>query len=92
MPRISRFSGMTIAMYYNDHLPAHFHALYAGQEALIVIETLALYAGQLPRRAFTLALEWAARHRAELLTNWEQARQGLPLDSPEGPAPIDGLA
>jgi len=36
--------------------------------------------GYLPRRALAMALEWAALHRAELRSNWEKARRGLPLD------------
>lgn len=79
MPRISQFFGITIIMYYNDHLPAHFHAKYAEHEATIVIETLDTLAGQLPRRAYALVLEWAVLHRSELTTNWDRAREGLPL-------------
>jgi len=40
MPTISRFYGILIQMYFGDHLPAHFHALYAEFEALIDIQTL----------------------------------------------------
>jgi hypothetical protein len=53
VPRISEFYGVTIAMYFNDHQPAHFHAYYGESEALIVIETLDTYAGSLPRRALS---------------------------------------
>ena len=66
-------------MYYNDHLPAHFHAIYAEHEATFVIETLDTLSWRLPRRAYALVLEWAALHRAELAANWERARNGLPL-------------
>ena len=79
MPRISHFFGITIAMYFNDHSPAHFHAYYGEHEALIVIETLGVYEGSLPRRAMALVLEWAALHRTELRANWEKARRGEPL-------------
>lgn len=54
MPEISRFFGIIIRMYYNDHHPAHFHAVYGSDEALIEIETLETYRGSLPRRAFAL--------------------------------------
>ena len=40
MPRISQFLGILIYMYYNDHLPPHFHAKYAESEVLIKIDTL----------------------------------------------------
>ena len=48
MPEISRFYGIVIQIYYADHPPPHFHALYAGRMATIEIETFALIAGELP--------------------------------------------
>jgi len=56
-PEINRFFGIVIAMYYNDHQPSHFHASYGEQEALIAIDTLAVFRGRLPRRAMALVLE-----------------------------------
>ncbi len=44
MPRISEFYGVAI-MYYAEHDVPHFHALYAGQEASVAIETLEVLAG-----------------------------------------------
>lgn len=85
MPAISRFFGIVIAMYYNDHLPAHFHAQYAEYRAKVAIDTLELTDGKLPRRALALVLEWAALHRQELRDNWQRAQHGLPLE------PIDPL-
>ena len=85
MPEVSRFFGIVIRLYYNDHDPAHFHAIYGEHEALIAIETLAVLRGELPRRAMALVLEWAALHRQELRTDGEQARRGTP------PAPIAPL-
>jgi hypothetical protein len=79
MPELSRFFGIVIRMYINDHYPAHFHASYGEFEALIEIETLAIYRGGLPRRALALVLEWAALHRDELRQDWEQARKGQTL-------------
>ena len=35
MPELSRFFGIVIRMFYNDHEPAHFHAIYGEYEALI---------------------------------------------------------
>lgn len=54
VPRISAFYGIVIEMYFGHHPPPHFHALYAGEEALIVIETGEIYAGALPARALKL--------------------------------------
>jgi len=40
MPTLSRFSGILIRMYYADHAPPHFHALYGGQEVVIGISPI----------------------------------------------------
>ena len=38
MPKISEFFGIAIYVYWRDHGPPHFHAVYAGDEAAITIE------------------------------------------------------
>lgn len=80
MPEIARFLGLVITMHYKDHEPPHFHVHYGEQKALIAIETLTVLAGRLSPRALGLAMEWAARHREELLENWERARRQEPLE------------
>jgi hypothetical protein len=79
VPRISQFFGITIVMYFNDHAPPHFHAIYGGAEMALSIDTLGVLWGTLPRRAQALVLEWAVLHRAELRENWGRARQGTAL-------------
>jgi hypothetical protein len=51
VPRISDFYGIAIYMYYRDHAPRHFHAIYGESEATISIETAEMLEGRLPRRA-----------------------------------------
>lgn len=85
MPTVSRFYGIVISMYHNDHAPPHFHVKYAEHRAKVTISTLELGEGKLPRRALVLVLEWAALHRMELMDNWERAQKDLPLKR------IDGL-
>ncbi len=80
MPTISRFFGILIRMYYDDHGLPHFHAHYGNHAAKIEIETLRLTEGKLPRRALGLVLEWAAEHRDELLENWRLAEEHRPLN------------
>lgn len=75
MPTISRFYGILIRMFFDEHAPPHFHAEYGEFAAEIAIETLQILAGELPRRALALVLEWAALHRAELLEDWDLCRQ-----------------
>ncbi|HVA51401.1 MAG TPA: DUF4160 domain-containing protein [Pirellulales bacterium] len=85
MPIISRFFGIAIRMYYDDHPPPHFHAYYGEQHVVVEIETLALPEGHLSRRIIGMVLEWAADHRDELMENWSLADLHLPLN------PIDPL-
>lgn len=81
MPRVSEFYAIVIEMYFVDHPPRHIHARYSGEEALIVIETGAVFAGSLPGRALRLVREWLDEHRDELVANWERARAQQPTES-----------
>ena len=81
MPEISRFFGIVIAIFYNDHEPAHFHARYGSQRARFATDDLRLLDGRLAPRAHGLVTEWASQHRTELLENWERARRHEPLES-----------
>jgi hypothetical protein len=80
MPCISQFFGISIYIYYNDHLPPHFHAEYGEYEGVYVIDTLEILRGSLPRRAHALVVEWASAHRDELRANWERARASIRLE------------
>ncbi|MBX3325867.1 MAG: DUF4160 domain-containing protein [Nitrospira sp.] len=79
MPEISRFLGIIITMYFNEHNPPHFHARYGDHKAEITIETLSIIAGRLPPRVLGLVMEWGALHRQELMEDWELARQQIEL-------------
>ena len=79
MPEICRFYGIVIRMYFNDHLPAHFHAQYGDHEATINIRTLTIEAGHLPSRASSLVIEWGTLHQDELDQLWTNARNLEPL-------------
>jgi hypothetical protein len=81
MPEISRFFGIVIRMFYNDHAPPHFHSEYGEHEALIEIESMVVYAGSLPNRALALVREWATMHRDELRQDWWLEPAGCPARS-----------
>ena len=83
MPEICRFFGIIIYVYYNDHQPPHFHAVYSEYEAQIIIDTLTLLSGHLPPRAFGLVIEWASIHQEELKNVWNQAINHQKLDKIE---------
>jgi len=70
MPEISRFLGIVITMYFNDHNPPHFHVRYEDFRALVGIDPLELREGELPPRVLGLVFEWAEMHQTELMRNW----------------------
>jgi len=74
MPELSRFLGMVISIYFDDHNPPHFHVAYNEDEALISINDLSVLKGNLPPRVMGLAMEWARLHQAELLENWNMVQ------------------
>lgn len=85
MPTISRFYGMTIKMFYNDHSPPHFHVKYGDDEAVVGISPIALLHGSVPVRARSLVMEWASLHQQELREDWDRCREG------QSPLPIEPL-
>lgn len=70
MPEISRFLGIVITMYFNDHEPAHFHARYGDFRATFAIDAMDLLEGYMPPRIQGLVAEWAALQRLGLRRNW----------------------
>jgi hypothetical protein len=81
VPEICRFFGIVITMYYNDHVPPHFHARYGREKASIGIESLQILEGTLSPRALGLVMEWASAHKSELMNDWVLARSRSPLKS-----------
>ena len=82
MPEISRFYGIIIQMFYNDHNPPHFHVEYGEYKAVINFED-EIVKGFMPKRALTLVFEWMEIHKQELLEDWELAKAGKPLNKIE---------
>ena len=79
MPEICRFYGIVIRMYFGDHAPPPIHVEYGSDQALIEVQTLAIFAGKLPPRAMGLVVEWASLHQEELMSFWNQAVNMQPL-------------
>ena len=79
MPKISRFFGIVITMYYNDHSPPHFHARQSGHRMRVDIKSGEVMSGSFPRRAQAYVLEWLDLHRAELMEDWQLAQARKPL-------------
>ena len=58
MPEISRFFGILIAMFFDEHNPPHFHARYGKDGVAIEVRTLKVLEGRIPPRALGLVIEW----------------------------------
>ena len=79
MPRLSYFYGIAIYMYYREHVPPHFHAIYGSHDAEIAIRSRRVLKGLLPNRALALVRKWANLHEAELMEAWSRAQDREPL-------------
>jgi hypothetical protein len=60
MPEVSRYFGIIIRMYFDDHPPPHFHAIYGKEEIQVAINPIIILRGRLPRRAESMVVEWAS--------------------------------
>jgi len=85
MPEVSRFYGIIIQIYFGDHPPPHFHALYGEFAAVIDIHRLAVLEGHIPPRALGLVIEWASMHQDELIEGFTLAQQ---MQQPPKIAPL----
>ena len=74
MPEISRYFGIIIRMYFDDHPPPHFHAIYEKNEIQMAINPITILRGRLPRRAESMVIEWTALHQQALMDNWNRLR------------------
>lgn len=79
MPEISRFFGIVIKMFFNDHNPPHFHAEYGDDAAEFDIRDLTVLGGRLPPRIVGFVVEWGLLHQQDLLDDWNRATAKQPL-------------
>jgi hypothetical protein len=79
VPEISRFLGISVRMFYDEHGPPHFHAVYAEYSIVVQIESGQVH-GTFPPRALRHVLEWYRVHQDELAADWDLAAAGRPLN------------
>ena len=79
MPEISRFFGIVIGMFWDEHRPPHFHVRYGAHQASVGIHDLTVIEGRLPPRVRGLVVEWAVQNQKALLRNWGCVERGRPL-------------
>ena len=75
MPEVSRFFGIIIRMFYDEHNPPHFHAEYSGKKAVFDFEGNIIKGSLSSRTATKLVREWVDFHVLELEEDWELARK-----------------
>lgn len=78
MPTIAIVDGVRIQMFYNDHVPPHFHAIFAEDEVLIAIRNLEVIRGSLPPAKLRRVIEWAEEHQGALALNWIRCQDEQP--------------
>ena len=74
MPEISRFYGIIIQLFYDDHNPPHFHVTYGNYKAVFRIDTLEMIEGKLPKKQALMVVQWAYLYRKELIENWKNVK------------------
>jgi hypothetical protein len=77
VPIISEFFGIKVLMYWNDHLPPHFHAEYGGNRIIVDILNGVVIKGIFPFKQLKMILAWCEIHREELMQNWERGKEHL---------------
>lgn len=80
MPEISRFFGLIIRMFYDEHNPPHLHAEYQGSKALLDFNGNILRGSLKSKTALRLVRDWIDQHVQELTDNWELARKGKDIN------------
>jgi Domain of unknown function (DUF4160) len=83
VPSISRFHGIVISMYFDDHAPPHFHAWAAGREAKVRIDNFEVIECSITKKQLSMVLTWARLHQEELEENWKRARNSETLNPVE---------
>jgi len=76
MPEISRFLGIIIRMYSDEHAPPHFHAYYQGYSASFSIHSGQIIEGEFPITQTTFVTAWTLMHKKELMANWDALMKG----------------
>ncbi|MCL0088023.1 DUF4160 domain-containing protein [Dehalococcoidia bacterium] len=75
MPEISRFFGIIIGMFYDEHNPPHVHAEYSGNKAVLDFQGNVIKGNLSSRTATKLIREWIDLHVSELEEDWRLARE-----------------
>ncbi|WP_044412030.1 DUF4160 domain-containing protein [Thiomicrospira microaerophila] len=76
MPIISRFFGIIIRMFFDDHNPPHVHVEYSGQHAIFDFKGNILKGDLNSKTATKLVREWIDSNQTALEDDWLLAVDG----------------
>jgi hypothetical protein len=76
MPEISRFFGIIIRMFFDEHDPPHLHAEYHGDKAVFDFNGNVVKGTLNSKTATRLVREWIDLRLDELREDWELAKAG----------------
>ena len=80
VPEISRFFGIVVRMYYQEHEPRHFHAEHRAQEGKFDFDGNQIVGNITSKNALDLIRQWAQLNRSALDANWSNIIAGRSLD------------
>ena len=75
MPEISRFFGIIVRMFYDEHNPPHIHAEYSGGKAVFDFNGNIIKGSLSSRTATKLVREWIDIYFSELNEAWKMAQE-----------------
>ena len=75
MPEISRFYGINITMFGDDHNPPHLHIRYGDYQALVTLEEH-IIKGEMPKHVLKKVFKWMEIHQSEIVKNWKRLQAG----------------
>ncbi len=79
MPELSRFFGIVIRMFFEEHNPPHIHAEHQGNKAVFDLDGNITRGNMKSRTAIKLVREWIDLHVLELRDDWDLAQAGKDL-------------
>ncbi|WP_028570933.1 DUF4160 domain-containing protein [Desulfonatronum lacustre] len=83
MPEISRFFGIIIRMFFEDHAPPHIHTEYSGNKAIFDFYGNVIKGDLQSRTATRLVRDWIDLNTQSLEENWNLAQANQRLNAIE---------
>jgi len=76
MPTLAIVDGVKIQLYFDEHAPPHFHAVFAEFVVQIQIDPLQVLRGSLPPAKLQVVLAWAEKNNDKLMSAWTTLTTG----------------